>query len=941
MTRQSTHPSSSRHAGAASSAFRGRGRRPRGSTNLESKAEAETTYRSLPFKFMGPLQAVDLRFEHLPSGLGVPTSTPRISWRVTSDAIPRNWHQTSYDIQVSRKGSQPRAFRVDSSSTVLVSWPDTDLSSGESATIRVKSNGRGDDGEANTGWSEPFTVEAGLLSQDDWKATPITAPSRSDLHPDERGIRPIRFRKTFDAPNVESGRSRLYITALGIYEAYLNGDKIGDEWLAPGWTAYQHRIQYQIFDIGHLLKPGEKNTLTVEVAEGWYAGRLLWGEGLTCFYGDRIGVLAQLVILDHEATPELLLTTDDTWECMSSPIVASRIYDGETYDLGLETPDWHHDTSTTWTPVETLPFPTSTLVASSSPPVRTTDIVKPVEIFTDPDGKTLVDFGQNLVGKFVIPSLARPSGHRLTIRHAEVLEHGRLGVRPLRAAKQTDTVIFGNGSLRDWTPRFTYHGFRYVEITGWAASEMALDSLHVAVVHTDMRRTGFFSCSDADVNALHRNVVWSMRGNFVSIPTDCPQRDERLGWTGDIQIFGPTASFLYDCAGMLTNWMRDVVLDQGDAGGVVPLVVPNVMKDGPFPALPQAVWDDVVVLLPWTLYTWFGDVGVLRETYAGMKDHLRSIKRGEDGLWDESLWQLGDWLDPNAPPAEPGLARTDGTLVADAYLVHVTGVMSSIAGVLATPRDAAGFAAEHARLKRLFQDKYISKTGLVVSDSQTALALALRFDLHATAAQRGTAAARLARLVRYSKFRVSTGFAGTPAVLHALSGAGHAQLAYRMLLERGRPSWLWPVVEMGATTVWERWDSMLADGAVNPGEMTSFNHYALGSVADWMHASVGGVSPLEPGWRRFLVRPRPGGGVKHAEVEYLSPNGPVRSRWEVEGDRLVVELTVPPNATAVVSLPGGDEQTVGSGSWTFGSGLDEQVEGEWPPQALLTQFGLP
>ncbi|KAF6794657.1 alpha-rhamnosidase [Colletotrichum sojae] len=893
---------------------------------------------------MSALQVTSLRFEHLASGLGVSSSTPCLSWRVTSDSIPKNWHQTSYDIEVTRAGGEAQTFHVDSSSTVLESWPGTPLSSSEAATVRVKSSGISDDGEVNTDWSEPATVEAALLSQDSWTAKLITAPPRSERHPDERGIRPVRFRKTFDVPELDGRRARLYITTLGIYEAYLDGEKIGDEWLAPGWTAYQHRIQYQVFDVGSLLKPGQPNTLSVEVGEGWYAGRVLWGEGLTCFYGDRIGVLAQLDVLNDNisSAPCFRLATDETWECRPSPIVASGIYDGETYDLGLEVEDWHHE-ETGWSAVETLRFPKASLVASSSPPVRTTETVKPVRIFTDPAGKTLVDFGQNLVGKLVIPFLDRPDGHRLSIRHAEVLENGVLGVRPLRYAKQTDTIMFGGGrALKNWTPRFAYHGFRYVELDGWAADELTIYALHAVVMHTDMPRTGFFSCSNDDINALHRNVVWSMRGNFVSIPTDCPQRDERLGWTGDIQIFGPTASFLYDCGGMLANWMRDVVLDQRDAGGVVPLVVPNVMKDGPFPTLPQAVWDDVVVLLPWTLYLWFGDVGVLREAYPGMKDHLASIQRGDDGLWDESLWQLGDWLDPNAPPAEPGLARTDGTLVADAYLVYVTGVVSRIAGVLGEAQDEEKLDTEHERLNQLFQDKYVTKRGLIVGDSQTALALALLFDLHETPSQREVAAARLAKLVRYSKFRVSTGFAGTPVILHALSETGHVQLAYRMLLETGCPSWLYPV-RMGATTVWERWDSMLEDGSVNPGEMTSFNHYALGSVANWMHSSIGGLSPLEPGWTMFLVRPRPGGDLKHAEVYYLSPNGQVKCRWEITSDdKFVLELTVPPNTTAFVALPdGSEEKEVGSGTYTFESELDPEMKGEWPPEALLTQFGLP
>ncbi|GJC87863.1 hypothetical protein ColLi_10701 [Colletotrichum liriopes] len=891
---------------------------------------------------MSPPQITALRFEHHPTGLGVSSPTPRLSWRVTSDPVPNNWRQRAYDIEVTRGSKKPRTFHVDGASTTLVPWPDSPLVSGEIASVRARSQGASDDGQQDTEWSDPATVEAALLSQGDWKAKPITAPPRSDSHPDERGIRPVRFRKTFNAPEVPVARARLYITALGLYEAHLNGTRIGDEWLAPGWTAYQHRIQYQVFDVGSLLKPGQPNVLSVEVSEGWYAGRVLWGEGLTCFYGDRTGVLAQLEILgENSLDPAFQLITDDSWECHASPIVGSDIYDGETYDLGLEVADWHHDQSA-WSKVDTLPFPQSSLVASPCPPVRITETVKPVRVFTDPTGKTLVDFGQNLVGKLVVYSLRKPDGHRLRIRHAEVLENGALGVRPLRAAKATDTVIFGGGRcLQEWSPHFTYHGFRYVELDGWDANEVTLDSLAAVVMHTDMQRTGFFSCSNDDINALHRNVVWSMRGNFVSIPTDCPQRDERLGWTGDIQIFSPTASFLYDCAGMLGNWMRDVILDQKDANGIVPLVVPNVMRDGPWPATPQAVWDDVVVLVPWTLYRWFGDDGVLRETYPGMRDYLKSIKRGEDGLWDPTLWQLGDWLDPNAPPAEPGLARTDGTLVADAYLVHVTNIVSQIAGVLDITADAERLAAEHKRLKQLFQDKYITKAGFVVADSQTALALALLFDLHETPAQRVAAAERLARLVQYSKFRVSTGFAGTPVILHALSETGHEQHAYRMLLETGCPSWLYPV-RMGATTVWERWDSMLEDGTINPGEMTSFNHYALGSVANWMHASIGGLAPLEAGWKRFRVRPRPGGDLRHAEVEYLSPNGKIQSHWEIKpDDRLELKLTVPLNATAVVSLPdGSEEKTVGSGTYTFESGFAPDSKGPWPPKALLTQFGL-
>ncbi|KAI9172711.1 Alpha-L-rhamnosidase [Paramyrothecium foliicola] len=787
----------------------------------------------------------------------------------------------------------------------------------ESAKARVKSYGTSKNKKVNTDWSSWATVEAGLFDRGKWTAKVITASFQTgQKHPDARGT---------DQPSSANFSPRLlHLCERGC------------------WTAYQGRIQYQVFDIAPLLRPDSHNVLSFEVAEGWYAGRILWGDGISCFYGSRIGVFAQLDILSgldarSISSPQFRLVTDETWECQASPIVGSDIYDGETYDMRLDASHWH-TADGNWAPVVAFDFPAAQLVASSSPPVRVTEIKKPVKVFTDPNGTALVDFGQNLVGKISIPHLSRPQGHRLRIRHAEVLEHGYLGTRPLRRAKQTDTVIFGDDPLRDWSLHFIYHGFRYVELQGWPAEEMTLDSLVALVMHNDLTRSGHFSCSNEDVNQLHRNVVWSMRGNFVSIPTDCPQRDERLGWTGDLQVFSPTASFLFDCGGMLVNWMRDLLIEQEASGGIAPLVVPNAMKHGPWPAVPQAVWDDIVILLPWTLYTWFGDAGVLAEAYAGMQAYLRTLQRSEDGLWDPALWQLGDWLDPNAPPAEPGLATTDGVLVADAYLVRVTGLMVKIAKVLDRTEDEREYAAEAERLRDLLRDKYITKSGFIVADSQTSMALALLFGIVEDQAQKKALADRLARLVRYSKFRVSTGFAGTPAILHALSEAGHVDLAYRMLLETGCPSWLYPV-KMGATTIWERWDSMLEDGSINPGQMTSFNHYALGSVAEWIHANIGGVEPLLPGWKNFRVRPRPGGDITNAKLEFLCPHGQTKVSWELEsGKHFSLNISVPPNSTAVVQLPDGSEaQNFDVGEYSIQCRISRGKE--WPPSPLLTQFG--
>ncbi|VUC23053.1 unnamed protein product [Clonostachys rosea] len=886
------------------------------------------------------------KFEQRDTGFGVHVATPRLSWNVVGPAESRDWVQNLYEIQISRpqKRSETSSFSTLSQETVLVPWPDLPLDSFERAYVRVRSFGTSATGPADTEWSEWSTVEASILNPDDWIAKAITSPQGLGHERSEaNGHQPMRFRKIFDIAQ-KSPRNRLYITALGLYVAYVNGRRVGDECLAPGWTTYNVRIQFQTFDIDSLVVAGT-NTLVIDVAEGWYAGRLLWGEGKSNIYGGRIGPLAQVAFFDseHAATPTSWITTDATWECKPQPIVSSSLYDGEAYDLGLEYNPW--DASDLgWTAAEAVGVLGSTLVPASCEPVRVTQIIKPVSIFTDPDRKTIIDFGQNLVGRVRIPALSRPDGHRIIMRFAEVLENGRLGVRPLRQAKATDTVIFGGGrSLQDWAPHFTYHGFRYVEISGWSSEDvdepLTLGSLVAEVIHTDMERTGFFACSDDRVNKLHQNAVWSMRGNFLGVPTDCPQRDERLGWTGDIQVFGPTACYLYKCGGMLANWLRDVIAEQAINGGIVPLVVPDVMKDGPWPTVPQAVWDDVIIILPWNLYLNFGDTEVLRENWTGMKDHIQSVRRGSDGLWDPELWQLGDWLDPTAPPHEPGLSRTDGTLVADQYLVHVTHLMGKIAEVLGHTEDSLLYTHEHLRLKQTFQDKYMAKSGLTVGDSQTSLSLSMLFQLHSNQEQRKCAGNRLARLARYTKFRVSTGFAGTPAVLEALTQGGHIQVAYRMLLEESCPSWLYPVGK-GATTIWERWDSMLDDGSINPGEMTSFNHYALGSVAAWLHKTVAGLSPIRPGWKKVLVSPKPGGTITSAQGRFDSLNGTISCNWELlkTSEVVRVELTIPPNVRAVIDDPRGEFE-VGSGRHTFEWPLANKGE-TWPPEAQLITFGI-
>lgn len=855
-------------------------------------------------------------FEHHREPLGIGESRPRLSWRTETDTP--DWRQTAYEIDIHTPDGTPLAAtgRVESAESVLVPWPGPALASRQRATVRVRV--WGPDGEGPSPWSPAATVEAGLLRPEEWTARPIGPDWPQD--PDTPQPAAL-LRRAFTCRGPVAS-ARLYITAYGVYEAELNGEPVGDHVLAPGWTSYAHRLRYQTFDVTGQLREGA-NTLGALLGEGWYTGRLGFGGGRRNLYGDRTALLAQLEIRYADGTTDTVVT-DDSWQAATGPVRRSELYDGEEYDARAERPGWStpgHDTAD-WHGVREVAVAGGALVAPTGPPVRRTEMVAPVEVLTTPSGRTVLDFGQNLVGRLRL-TVRGPAGHTVTLRHAEVLENGELGVRPLRQAAATDRYTLRGEGTETYEPHFTFHGFRYAEIDGWPGTLDPSDVTAV-VLHTDMARTGWFTCSEPLVNRLHENVVWSMRGNFLDLPTDCPQRDERLGWTGDIQVFGPTATFLHDCSGMLSGWLRDLAAEQlARPDRVPPLVVPDVLP-ADFDEFPgaQAVWADVAVLLPWVLYRRFGDLELLRTQYPSMRAWVETAAahaREGGGLWRQDF-QLGDWLDPTAPPDEPAAARTDGDLVANAYLVRSAETLAETATLLGEEADAQRYRELASDVRAAFAEEFVTPAGRLSSDSQTAYALALCFALLPTAEQRRRAGERLARIVREAGFRISTGFTGTPLICDALCVAGESELAYRMLLERACPSWLYPVT-MGATTIWERWDSMLPDGSINPGEMTSFNHYALGAVADWLHRTVAGLGEAAPGWRRLRVAPVPGGGLTHAEAEHLTPYGRARSAWRLVGEdaaELVVEAVVPPNTRAEVVLPGDDAPfEVGSGHHVF------------------------
>jgi alpha-L-rhamnosidase len=781
-------------------------------------------------------------------------------------------------------------------------------------------------------WTTPAVVEAGLLEAVDWTARMIT-PS-ADPAP--------MLRRTFTLDG-DVVSARLYATAHGLYQAEINGQRVGTDAFAPGWTSYQHRVRYQTYDVTSLLRAGD-NVLGAWLADGWYRGRLTFAKGKRNVYGDTLGLLAQLeVVLADGRT--VVIGTDGSWRSSTGPIRSADLYEGEHYDARLEQHGWSAPgfDDSSWLPCAETPFDLATLVAPDGPPVRATEEVPIKEVLTSVSGKTVLDFGQNLVGRLRIKLVGR-QGTVVTLRHAEVLENGEIGVRPLRTATSTDTyTLRGDAGGEVWEPRFTFHGFRYAEVTGWPG-ELRPDDITAVVYHSDMERTGWFECSDPLLTKLHDNVVWGMRGNFLDVPTDCPQRDERLGWTGDIQVFTPTASYLYDCAGFLSSWLKDLAADQTPEG-VVPFFVPRIDLDGPFGGepLPSAGWGDAAVLVPWVLYQRFGDVDVLRRQYSSMcawVDGLTALL-GTGTLFDKPPFQFGDWLDPAAPPDNPAAAATDPILVATAYRARVAAVLSEIAGVLGEEADAAKYAELAESVRQAFHDEYVTPHGRIASDSQTAYALGLEFALITDERHRKRAAERLVEAVRMKGHKIGTGFLGTPLVCDALTTAGAIDDAYQLLTQTECPSWLYPVT-MGATTIWERWDSMLPDGTINPGEMTSFNHYALGAVADWMHRVLGGLAPGAAGYRTLVVAPQPGGGIASAKTAHLTPYGLAEVSWQRGNGRLFIDVRVPAGTSALVTLPDASEPVqVGPGQHQFDCAYrDPAQDPKWvhPLAALAADF---
>ncbi|RAX20683.1 MULTISPECIES: alpha-L-rhamnosidase [unclassified Actinomyces] len=886
---------------------------------------------------------VDLRFEHHRAAarlLAVETATPRLSWRISG--APDGWRQEGYEVEVTRaggEGHETEVATVKSAEQILVPWPTTPLASRQSATVRIRVRGRTDhvdraafpsgaeaaqpgagappasaEDSAWSPWSARVEVEAALLDAAEWEAAFIAPVDIGGV-----GERAPVVSRTIEVPDGLL-TARLRATAHGVCEPSINGVRVDDSVLNPGWTSYTHRLQVVTWDVTELLQPGT-NRIDVLLGNGWWRGHLGY-LGDAAVYGDRLALAAQLELTAADGT-RTVIVTDESWTAAESAVVADDLYDGQTTDLRLADSgaSAHRVEIVSAAPSGAARGATSPkLVPQAAPRIRPTGALPARRVWNSPSGKTLVDFGQNAVGVTRLTVRGLEAGTEITIRHAEVLEDGELGTRPLRGARATDTWILPDAGEHVLRPTLTLHGLRYAEVSG--VPDLAAQDIELIIIGSDLEPAGTFACSHPLLNRLHDNVVWSTRGNFVSIPTDCPQRDERLGWTGDIQAFAPTAAYLFDTTSFLQSWLTDLAAEQYADGGVrhfTPTFEPAVRQ------APAAAWGDAATLVPWAVYEATGDPEVLRAQLPSMRawvDRVAALA-GEDRIWSGGF-QFGDWLDPTAPPDRPADAKADPDVVATAYFARSARVVADTADRL----NEAVVAAHYRRLadeaRAAFNRAFVTPAGRIHSDAQTVYALAICWGLLPTAQQRAFAGERLADLVRLSGFHIATGFVGTPLVIPALVATGHADVAGRLLLQTECPSWLYPVT-MGATTIWERWDSMLPNGDINPGEMTSFNHYALGAVADWLHRGLAGLSPAVPGWGHVEIAPAPIDGVTSAATSHLSPYGRIAVSWEVHNGVLELTADLPVGVTGTVRLPDHSPDTaavdIGPGHHAFAAPL--------------------
>ncbi|MGN6871479.1 MAG: family 78 glycoside hydrolase catalytic domain [Solirubrobacteraceae bacterium] len=878
-----------------------------------------------------PPRPTRLRVEHLEAALGIDVTCPRFSWWLPDGART----QLGYRIRADNGWDTGRVTSTDS---ILVEYAGPPLRSAQRVTWQVKVWTDVSESE----WSDPQVFEMGLLVPDDWSARWITPVERE--RPPAGHRHAMLVRGEFELPGAAAVRARLYATAHGIYEAFVNGWRAGDDELTPGYTEYRDRLQVQTYDVTDLLRPG-RNAVGAILSDGWFRGQV----GLPRAHdqwGSELAWLAQVHVELSDGTT-VVVRTRDGWRSARSHIEAADLIAGESVDLRRRMEGWagpRFDDSG-WEQVGVADHGYANLVASPAPPVRAVQELTPVSVRRVASGQVF-DLGQNINGRVRLRDLG-PAGTEITLTHGEAVDaHGDVTTEHLKvdlpfipeplAAGQVDRVVSAGRPGEAFEPRHTTHGFRYVRVEGHP-HELSVDDLAGVVVHTDMTRTGWFRCSDERVNRLHDAAVWSLRGNACDIPTDCPTR-ERAGWTGDWQIFVPTAAFLYDVAGFSTKWLRDLAAEQWPDGVVANLAPspPSESREGFVSALNgSAGWGDAAVIVPWEIYRAYGDRRILQGQWPSMVSWLDHVERAAAGarhparvahrpdplpheryLWD-SGFHWGEWLEPGAdlkgPEEFAAFREADKSDVATAYFAHSAGLMGRMAEAIGRDDDARRYRDLAEAVRAAWRAEFVSEDGRLHPDTQANHVRALAFDLVPDELRAG-AVARLVELIRSAGTHLATGFLATPLLLPTLADAGQLDIAYELLLTDTPPSWLY-MIERGATTMWERWDGIREDGT----PFESLNHYSKGAVVSFLHRHVAGIRLLDdaPAYRHFRIEPQPGGGMTWAQARHDSPYGPIESAWRIDGGTLELDVTVPPGTTADVVLPGRSAKPVPAGLWRF------------------------
>jgi alpha-L-rhamnosidase len=866
------------------------------------------------------LRPVGLKCEYRVDPLGIDERVPRLSWALESEG--RGQVQSAYRILVARSEKDLESEedllwdsgRVESARSVSVEYEGEGeaLRSGSRCVWKVRV---WDEASAPSPYSRSAVFEMGLLERSDWKSDWISLgkgpdedfePPTGDEYDDlANGLAPSPYlRKEFSlARSVR--KARLYATARGVYELFVNGKKVGEDVLSPGWTDYDRRVQYQVYDVTPLLAEDGLNILGAVLGDGWYSGFFGFDpKHRGAHYGARPQLLAQLNV-DYEDGSRESVASDASWRCSTGPILHSDLLMGESYDARDEMPGWSEPgfDDSPWYGVKAEEIGDAKLVAQPDEGIRVTEELEAKTVTKPEDGVYVFDMGKNMVG-WVRLKVEGEAGRKVTLRYAEALNpDGTIYTTNLRSARAIDRYVLKGEGEEVYEPRFTFHGFRYVEVTGYPG-EPQPEAVTGRVVHSATPPTGSFECSNSMVNELQENILWGQRGNFLSVPTDCPQRDERLGWMGDAQVFVRTASFNMDVAAFFEKWMADVEDAQSPEGAfpdVAPLLTGSGLIDLRWGA---PAWGDAGVIVPWTIYRTYDDRRIVERHYDAMARWMEYLHEANPDLIRKNRMgnNYGDWLSPKGD-------YTPKHLLATAYWAHDAKLMAEMAEATGRYEDAKEYGSLNERIKGAFNEAYVSPDGRIEGDTQTCYLLALHMDL-LPEDLRPAAAEHLIRTIEREDWHLSTGFVGVGYLCPVLTEIGHAEVAYRLLLNESYPSWGY-TIKNGATTIWERWDGWTEEKGFQSPNMNSFNHYSLGSVGEWLYRYVAGIDLGSPGYGRILIRPRPGGGLTHARGEYHSVRGRISSSWKIEDGLFSLEVLIPPNTTATVHVPSKDDVSEG------------------------------